>query len=154
MIDLSVLAAAASTTGTPTRLNPVRLFLDADIIVQIVMAGLILASIWVWTIILGFSLKIGTVRKRCAAYEDEFWRARDIDAFQGEQGKSDIASARVVNAGLGEWRRSTSRDKVDREGTRQRRLLRCERSSLVVPDCQQRHALAQGPFGVVRRRGV
>ena len=46
MSSLTFLAAAAST-----RLDPIRLFLDADIVVQLVMAGLLLASIWVWMII-------------------------------------------------------------------------------------------------------
>ena len=41
MSSLTLLAAAA-----PTRLDPIRLFLDADIVVQLVMTGLLLASIW------------------------------------------------------------------------------------------------------------
>ena len=48
----------------PTRLDPVKLFLDADIVVQVVMAGLLLASVWVWTIIVAFSLRMGGVRRR------------------------------------------------------------------------------------------
>ena len=114
------LLAAAATAGAPTRLNPVKLFLDADIVVQIVMGGLVLASVWVWTIIVGFSLKMGSVQKKCARYEQGFWEARDIDAFQKEEGKKDIPSARVASAALAEWRRSTAAKSVDREGTRQR----------------------------------
>ncbi|HUQ13390.1 MAG TPA: protein TolQ [Novosphingobium sp.] len=116
---LSVLSAAAST-ATPTRLDPLRLFLDADIVVQAVMAGLLLASVWVWTIIVSFALRIGRARRRCAAFEAEFWEARDIDAFYKEHGTRDVAAARVIGAGLGEWRRSTRGAKVDRDGTRQR----------------------------------
>ncbi|WP_068073985.1 protein TolQ [Novosphingobium lentum] len=118
---LSLLASAAgSGLASPSRLDPVRLFLDADIVVQAVMAGLILASVWTWTIIVGFSLRIGRLQRRCDTYEGEFWQARDIDAFQKENAKRDIPSARVVNAALGEWRRSTAGSNVDREGTRQR----------------------------------
>ena len=116
---LATLAVTASA-ATPTRLDPVRLFLDADIVVQAVMAGLLLASVWVWTIIVAFSLKLGRVRKRSAAYEAGFWEARDIDAFHKESGKADIASAKVAGAGLDEWRRSTKGPKIDREGIRQR----------------------------------
>ena len=118
MTSLEILAAAAA--GAPTRLNPVKLFLDADIVVQVVMIGLILASVWVWTIVLSFSLRIAKVRRQCDAYERDFWKAGDIDAYHREFGKLDLPSAKVVGAGLGEWRRSTGGKALDREGTRQR----------------------------------
>ena len=110
----------AASTGTPTRLDPIKLFLDADIVVQAVMAGLLLASVWVWAIIVAFSLKIAAVRRRSAQYETELWDARDLDAFHKENGKRDIAAARVAGAALAEWRRSTKGPKIDRDGTRQR----------------------------------
>lgn len=119
MTILSLLVAA-SATATPTRLDPVQLFIDADIVVMAVMAGLLLASVWVWTIIVSFSIKIRRARRQCAAFEAEFWDARDIDAFYKDKGQMDIAAARVVGAGLTEWRRSTRGPKVDREGTRAR----------------------------------
>ncbi len=117
MTQLSLLAVAAAA---PRHLNPIKLFLEADIVVQLVMAGLIVASVWVWTIIIAFSLRHAGIVKRCEAYEREFWKARDIDAFQAEHASEDTPSARVAAAGLAEWRRSTGTGKVDREGTRQR----------------------------------
>ena len=119
-MTLLSLLAAASATATPTRLDPVELFIDADIVVQAVMAGLLLASVWVWMIIVSFSIKIRRARRQCAAFEAEFWDARDIDAFYKDKGQVDIAAARVIGAGLTEWRRSTRGPKVDREGTRAR----------------------------------
>ena len=125
MSILATLAVtAASAAAVPTHLDPIGLFLDADIVVQAVMAGLLLASVWVWTIIVSFSLKLGRVRKRSVEYEAGFWEARDIDAFHKENGTTnkggDVASARVAGAGLAEWRRSTKGPKIDRDGTRQR----------------------------------
>jgi biopolymer transport protein TolQ len=116
MTILSLLAVAAA----PARLNPVKLFLDADIVVQVVMVGLILASIWVWAIIFAFSLRMGRVRRRCAAYEEDFWKARDFEAFQAERGKGDLPSAQVAAAGFAEWRRSASGKTIDRAGARER----------------------------------
>jgi len=113
---LSLLAPVAA--GAPDRLDPVKLFLDADIVVQGVIIGLVLASVWVWAIILSFSLRMGGVRKRCDAYEDDFWDAADFDAFQRSRGKGNVPSAKVAAAGLEEWRNS-SRSK-DPEGVRQR----------------------------------
>ena len=120
MTILALLAAAATPSVTSAHLNPVRLFLDADIVVQVVMAGLLLASVWVWTIIVSFSLRYAGIRKRCDVYERDFWKASDIDAFQAERGKGDVPVARVAAAGLAEWRRSTGGKTLDKDGTRQR----------------------------------
>ena len=116
MTALSLLAAAAA----PGHLDPLRLFRDADIVVQIVMAGLILASVWTWTLIVAFSLRLRGVRRRGDAYESGFWKAQDLAVYHTENGKGDILPARIAAAGLGEWRRSTAGKSIDREGTRQR----------------------------------
>jgi biopolymer transport protein TolQ len=115
---LQVLAAGA--IGAPLRLNPVELFLHADVVVEAVIGGLVFASVWVWMIIVGFTVRMGMIGSRCRKYEEAFWNARDIDAFQKEQGKKDIPTLRVVAAALAEWRRSTGGKTIDREGTRQR----------------------------------
>jgi len=117
MTHLSLLAAAAAA---PKHLDPLKLFFDADIVVQVVMAGLILASLWVWTIVVSFSLRHRALSKRCDAYERDFWKATDIDAFQSERGKGDVPSAKVAGAGLAEWRRSINGKVVDKQGTRER----------------------------------
>ncbi len=118
-LPLSLLAAAAAADA-PSHLDPLKLFLDADIVVQAVMAGLILASVWVWMIVISFSLRMAGIRRRSDAYEREFWKAPDIDALDAERGKGDVPSARVAAAGLAEWRRSASGKTVDRDALRQR----------------------------------
>jgi len=54
----------------PTQLNPVALFVDADIVVQVVMAGLAPRSVWVWTIVVAFSLRMSQVQRGCGKYRD------------------------------------------------------------------------------------
>ena len=117
MTILQILVAGAAA---PAHLNPVKLFLDADIVVQIVMGGLLLASVWVWTIIVSFSLRLAGVKRRCRQYEDGFWQAKDMEAFHNAEADERSPSARVVTAALGEWRRSLALKQLDREGTRQR----------------------------------
>lgn len=114
MIDQLGLSADAVT------LSPITLFLEADIIVKAVMVGLALASIWTWTIIVGSAQSIGKARKQSRAYEADFWKTEDIDAFYKTRGKEDVPSARVLSAGVQEWRRSTATKTNDNEGTRQR----------------------------------
>ncbi len=117
MPDLSLLAAAAS----PGRLDPIDLFMDADIVVQAVMLGLLLASIWTWMIIVSFSLRMAAVRRRSREYEERFWEAESFEALMKERGKKDIASAQVAAAGMREWRHSVKGGRVaDRDGLRQR----------------------------------
>jgi biopolymer transport protein TolQ len=117
-VTLAMLSAAAAPAAT--RLDPVELFLQADIIVQGVMLGLILASVWVWMIIVSFSLRIGKLDKASRAYEDAFWGESDTESLVGKQQRKEVPAARVVGAGLDEWKKSTAKQPVDRDATRQR----------------------------------
>ena len=103
-----------------TTLSPIALFLQADIIVKLVMIGLLVASIWTWAIIIAQWMKLRRVTRASDRYERDFWKADDVDAFQKAQNGSDLPSAKVVAAGLAEWRRSTKTKLIDREGTRAR----------------------------------
>lgn len=114
------LLAAAVPAAAPTRLDPVELFLTADLIVQAVMVGLILASVWVWTIIVSFSLRIGALGKKSQQYETEFWEQRDREGLLTKQVRKEVPAARVAAAGLEEWRKSTAKQPVDRAATRER----------------------------------
>ena len=114
------LIAAATTGAASTHLDPVKLFLSADIVVQAVMAGLILASVWVWMIVISFMLRMAGVRRRSDAFERDFWKTSDFEALLAEKGKGDSPSARIAAAGLGECKRSTASRAPEPEGTRQR----------------------------------
>ncbi|WAT17683.1 protein TolQ [Aurantiacibacter sp. MUD11] len=102
MTVLDTLAVAAA----PTRLDPIALFLEADIVVQLVILGLVLASVWVWAIIIGFSLRIAGSRKRADEFEEEFWTHEDVDSVLDLKRRKDNPSARVAAAGIAEFRRS------------------------------------------------
>ncbi len=102
------------------RMSPVTLFLEADIVVKVVMVGLLLASIWTWTIIVAQWWKMRRIARENERFERDFWKSDDIDRFYDTRGKEDFPSAKVLAAGITEWRRSTSGKKVDREGTRSR----------------------------------
>jgi len=109
---------ALTTTGST--MSPIALFLQADIVVKVVMAGLLLASIWTWTIIFAQWLRMRRVRRENERFERDFWKSGDIDSFYESRGKDELPSARVLAAGVAEWRRSTAGRAVDREGTRSR----------------------------------
>ena len=101
-------------------LSPWALFLQADIVVKLVMLGLLVASIWTWSIIFSHWMKMKRTQRDCTLFERDFWKADDTDGFYKAHKDSPLPTARVFQAGIIEWRRSTGRSAVDREGTRQR----------------------------------
>ncbi|MEO6387192.1 MAG: protein TolQ [Croceibacterium sp.] len=111
---------AAATADVPTRLDPLKLFLHADIVVQVVILGLVLASIWVWTIVVSFSLRMGKVRRRSTSFEEAFWEADQPEAMVKGKSRQDNPSARVAAAGLDELKTSTSDGLRNRDGAKAR----------------------------------
>jgi biopolymer transport protein TolQ len=101
-------------------LSPVALFYHADWVIKIVMAGLLLASIWSWAIIVSLWRRLGRTRRNMARFERDFWKADDLDAFHKKESDADLPSARVLGAGIAEWRRSTAGNAIDKAGTRER----------------------------------
>jgi biopolymer transport protein TolQ len=101
-------------------MSPVALFMQADIVVKVVMAGLLLASVWTWAIIVAHWLRMRRTTRDNEKFERDFWKSEDIDSFYEERGRGDLSAAKVLAAGIAEWRRSTSGRAVDREGTRAR----------------------------------
>ena len=100
--------------------SPIKLFLDADLVVKAVIIGLALSSIWVWTIIFSFTIKMSGISRQSETFEREFWESNDIAAFAKTYSKSALHVAKVFAAGMTEWRRSTNGKTIDRAGTRER----------------------------------
>jgi biopolymer transport protein TolQ len=109
-----------TTPPTADLMSPLALFLHADIVVKAVMIGLLLASVWTWGIIITHARRLKQINRDSEAWERDFWAAKDIDAFHAARGKDDVPSARIVTAGLKEWRRSVGLSSIDRSGARER----------------------------------
>ena len=108
---------AASETGLNWLIG---LFAHANLPVQIVMVLLLLASIWTWAIIATHWAKMRRINRDNDRFERDFWKAGDIDSFYEARGRSDLPSAKILAAGIAEWRRSTNGRSLDKEGTRAR----------------------------------
>ena len=116
-MTLNLPAGAMTDAAT---ISPLALFLQADIVVKGVMIGLLLASIWTWAMIIGFSVTLRKASRESRKFEADFWKAEDIDRFYEARGKGSFPAAKVMAAGVTEWRRSTAQKVIDREGTRDR----------------------------------
>ena len=117
---MSVLSVSAVSGEAAGRLDPLQLFLDADIVVQAVMIGLILASIWSWMIIVSFSMRLSGARGRSNRFEKDFWQAEEFEGVMGKYKKKDVPAARIAAAAMQEWKRSTSKGLADREAASNR----------------------------------
>ncbi len=91
-------------------LSILSLILRADIVVQIVMVMLALASVWCWAIIFEKVLRIRRVNRRSDKFEDSFWSGGSLEDLFDRIGTnpSDPMSA-VFASAMREWRRGASR---------------------------------------------
>ncbi len=107
-------------TASTDLMSPLNLFMQADIVVKIVMVGLLLASVWTWAIIFTHAIRLKRVNRQTDAFEKDFWAAKDIDAFHARHSEKNLPIAVVMSAAMDEWSRSTRTATVDRAGTRER----------------------------------
>jgi biopolymer transport protein TolQ len=107
-------------TASTDLMSPLNLFMQADIVVKIVMVGLLLASVWTWAIIFTHAIRLKRVNRQTEAFEKDFWAAKDIDAFHARHSEKNLPIAVVMSAAMDEWSRSTRTATVDRAGTRER----------------------------------
>ncbi len=83
------------------------LFLEADIVVKLVMLILLLASVWVWAIIIEKSLSIRRVNREATAFEDAFWSGGSLDELYEREGTDPTNPvAAVFGAAMSEWKRT------------------------------------------------
>ena len=88
------------------------LFLQADIVVKLVIFLLVIASVWSWAIIIE---KIRSLRQENALaddFEDVFWSGEPIErVYDRLGGEPDGMMARVFGAAMREWRRGSNNNK-------------------------------------------
>ena len=101
-------------------MSPLALFMQADIVVKLVMFGLLAASVWTWAIIINHGRKLKRINRETGAFEKSFWASDDIDVIYAKAAKSDLPVAKVFASGVTEWRRSVSGKVSDKEGVRNR----------------------------------
>jgi biopolymer transport protein TolQ len=86
------------------------LFLQADIIVKVVMLILLLASFWSWAVIFDKLMRLRRLRRDASAFEESFWSGGSLDDLYDRIGNRplDPLSA-IFAAAMREWRRSAAK---------------------------------------------
>jgi biopolymer transport protein ExbB len=116
-------AARAAVPAPGGNLSFAALVLDADWVVRLVMAGLLLASLVTWTVLVAKSLELGRATARERAVHDAVIALRSLaDA----QGSGVVAASPLIREAEAELRLSA--DALDdREGLKERVVSRFER---------------------------
>jgi biopolymer transport protein TolQ len=124
LVEAAVLAGSVETHD----LSMLGLFLRADIIVQAVMVGLLLASIWCWGIIFDKIVRLRRLNKKADSFEDKFWSGQSLDQLYDAQGNQpeDPMSAVFVTA-MREVRRSQAKGRSNDDEMRTRLQDRVDR---------------------------
>jgi biopolymer transport protein TolQ len=89
-----VYAAAVQATNDQ---SIVRLILEADIIVQLVLAVLVLMSVACWAIIFQKAARVRSASRQSARFLDLFWASKRLDEVYEKTGsfrRSPVAEAR------------------------------------------------------------
>lgn len=90
-------------------LNAWSLFLQADLVVKVVMLMLLLASFWTWAIIFDKVVRLRRLRGQADRFEDAFWSGGSLeDLYDRLEGRPQDPMSAVFIAAMQEWRRSAA----------------------------------------------
>ncbi len=102
----------------------VNLFLQASLVVQIVMVGLLFASIWSWAIIVEKLVTFGRARRETGQFEQLFWSGQSLEELYGQMSRQKVqAMGALFVAAMREWKRSVDGNPKTLKGI----LLRVEK---------------------------
>jgi biopolymer transport protein TolQ len=99
------------------------LFVQADIVVKLVMILLVFASVWVWAIVFEKVTTLRRANRAADGFEDRFWSGGSLDElYEAEGTKPAHPMAAVFGAAMSEWRRSlrVAGADISRSGVRDR----------------------------------
>jgi biopolymer transport protein TolQ len=98
---MNEVVAAGSETSVFT------MFLNASIVVKMVMIGLLAASVWCWAIIINKTILIRRARAAIEEFETVFWSGNSLeDLYQSLTAHPTTATASLFVAAMREWKRS------------------------------------------------
>ena len=104
------------------------LFLRAGFVVKLVMLALLIASVWVWAIVIDKVIRLRRLNKAADSFEDLFWSGRGFDELHRDLGgrASDPMTALFI-AAMHEWAKSARQVATGQAGLRVALQERLER---------------------------
>lgn len=106
-------AQAVESSGLEATVDTslIGLFLEAGLVVKVVMVGLILASVWCWGIMFDKSRAFSKMQKQMDQFEDVFWSGQNLeDLYRNLSARPTSGMGALFVAAMGEWKRSFERN--------------------------------------------
>jgi biopolymer transport protein TolQ len=95
-------------SNIPVDLSILELFLNADIVVKLVIVGLLAVSVWSWAIVFEKFVLFAKTRKEADKFEQVFWSGQSLDElYQALAQRRNTGMAALFVAAMREWKRST-----------------------------------------------
>ncbi|OSQ38756.1 protein TolQ [Thalassospira mesophila] len=108
------------------------LFLQAGLVVKVIMIGLLMASVWVWAIVFEKMFRLRKLRSQANQFEEAFWSGGSLeDLYDRIADRPKDPMAAIFVSAMREWRRSNARG-VSGETMRARLQQRLERAMEVT----------------------
>jgi len=93
------------------------LFLQADLIVQLVMLLLLLASFWCWAIIFEKITRMRKLAEKADRFEETFWSGGSLDElYDRVSSRADDPMTAIFTAAMMEWRRAPPKSATSDDG--------------------------------------
>ncbi|NKB50867.1 MAG: protein TolQ [Rhizobiaceae bacterium] len=103
--------AGGDLTAPTVDTSLLSLFLDASVVVQAVMVGLLLASIWCWAIIIDKTLLFARSKRQLNQFEQVFWSGQSLEElYRTVSERPNYGMAALFVAAMSEWKRSFERN--------------------------------------------
>ena len=98
---------ASTVAASPAEVSVLGMFLQASILVKIVMLGLLGASIWSWAIIINKSILYSRTRRAMDKFEQIFWSGTSLEElYTTLSSRPATGMASLFVAAMREWKRS------------------------------------------------
>jgi biopolymer transport protein TolQ len=95
---------------SPTDFSALAIFIRGDVVVKAVLIGLLLASLWSWTVILDKLFRFAALNRQANQFEDRVSAGRALEDVAAEYGdRPKQALPRMLAAALKEWREARGR---------------------------------------------
>jgi biopolymer transport protein TolQ len=120
-------------------LNPVTLFMEADIVVQVIMVGLVVASLWSWAVIIDKAVKFASLNRQATAFEKAVGSGRSLEEIAAQAGPDPAHPLpRMLVIALADWREARTRGPLT-EGQGNMLMSRIDRAldSLIAREGQR-----------------
>jgi len=109
-MEQTAVASSAIAGSVVHDLSVWGLFLQADVVVKLVMIILVLASFWCWAIIFEKIMRMRRLRVQADEFEESFWSGGSLEnLYDRIDNRPKEPMASVFTAAMREWRRSAAK---------------------------------------------